>query len=172
MVASDLAISLAQAKDEDIVAQTVIDSDSVMSLTGYRGYAGLCGSGVFLGAYHEIVNALTSVCDSLLMSFTARAEGRGLRVKSFIDTGDVESVLRARIAEHDGVLVLPCNDSEQSLMTSFDFGCPTIVVTVPQDNSTEIDIVANDETGLLQTAISLALPEAPIHLTKAFRAVA
>ena len=173
-VASDFAMSLARARNDDVVAQMVVDSDSVLRLTGYRGHAGLCGSGVFLDAYEQIVNIVRSVFDALLMSFTARAEGLGLEVKSFVDTGDVESVLRDRIAEQDCVLVLPGTDSMQSSVSSFKFGCPTIMVKKPQGQSTELTVVADDEwTQRLLTAISQKFPEALIHLnSQDFRMVA
>jgi len=165
-LASEFAISLAAARHDDVIAQAMIDSDTALRLTGYRGYAGLCGSGVFLSAYEQIVAILRSVCDTLVMSFTTRAEGRGLRVKSFVDTGNAETVLRDRIAEQHCVLVLPGTNSNQSLVSSFKFGCPIIVVMKPRGNSTEIAIVANDEwTEQLLTEIGQAFPDAPpIHL--------
>jgi hypothetical protein len=155
-------MSLAQARGDDLIVQMVIDSDSVLRLTGYRGCAGLCGSGVFLDAYEDIVNTLRSVCESLLMSFTARADGLGLKVKSFIDTGNIESVLRGRIAEQDCVLVLPGTDTNQPLVS---FGCPTIIVRKSQEEPTEITVLADDEwTERLLTPISQAVSEALIHL--------
>lgn len=164
-VASDFAVSFAAARHHDLVAQTVIDSDTALRLTGYRGHAGLCGSGVFLSARERIVETLKSVCDTLLMAFTARAEGSGLLVKSFVDTGNVADVLRDRIAEQDCVLVVPGTDSNRILVDSFKFVCPIIVVMKPQGDSTEIAIVADTERKKsLVTEIRQAFPEATINL--------
>ena len=157
--ACSFAIALAQTTNRNLIAQAVIDRNAVMSLTGYSGYAGLCGSGVFLEAYHGIVKTLSELNESLLMSLTARAEGYGVKVNSHIDVGGVQEMLAARLEQQDSILVLADSDWSARMVDLLRFDGPAILVAAEQGIARKITIIANDSwTTRLQTIMASYLP--------------
>lgn len=94
--AAHIAISLARQFKCGIVAQYIIDPQRVFNLEGYEGTSGLCGSGVFIESQHEIMETLTGLGESLLMSFAALAEGHSIRVEQVVDVGNTAEELKKR----------------------------------------------------------------------------
>lgn len=160
--ASYFAISVARALGTDIIAQSVIDSDAIVELTGYKGFPGLCGSGVFIGAYEQIVKTLEEVADSLMMSLAARAEGSGVKVASYTDTGSFDGIMLNRIAQYDAIVILP--DSEKNRLLAASMGDDRPIVFVNTDRSgkpTGLSIVANDDwMERLYAELQKAFPDA------------
>lgn len=161
--AASFAISLARMLKEELIAQVVIDRESVLHLTGFRGFSGLCGSGVFLRAYEEIVSSLSSVSESLLMSLTALAEGCGVKVTSYVDTGDAPTILADLIAQHESVLVVGGTDSNRALLTDHEFDCPTFMIRGQTTGSVEVIMLTSDKrSNLLNSMLSSESPGVPV----------
>lgn len=158
VAACSVAIELARATEKCLIAQSVINRAGIMQLAGYQGYPGLCGSGVFMEAFHSIVEALTAVHESLQLSLAARAEGCGVQVKQNIDIGTFEEVLATRIGS-ETVLVLADSDQTRSLMRSLRLATPVILVDEQQGQATKITIAADEKCSeKLSAVISCALP--------------
>ena len=103
-VAAELAISLARGLEASITAQFVVDPQLIFELEGFSG-RGLCGSGVFIEAEQQIIVPLVNLGESLLMSFTALAEGQDVSVRQFIDIGDSAREIAQRAADSDVVIL-------------------------------------------------------------------
>lgn len=109
-IAADVAISLAKKIGSTIVAQFVIDPQRLFEMEGYEGLTGLCGSGVFIETEQGLIPPLTALGESLLLAFTALAEGQEIRVDQFVDVGPVPEEIRKRACD-TGLLVLAGSDA-------------------------------------------------------------
>lgn len=122
LLATEFASKLADESKSALGAETLIDRNLVRSLTGFQGYAGLCGSGVFLEAHDKIEAALLELNESILMAFCARSEGQGLKVDCNISEGSWEELIDSR-SSSDVIHVLT-----EKMLPSKKVNCPTIVI--------------------------------------------
>lgn len=129
-IAGELAINLARRLQiDEITAQFVIDPQAILQLEGFDGTAGFCGSGVFIEAEQRIIAPLVSLGESLLMAFSAVAEGNGLKVANFIDIGP-RGLEIARRAVHSDLVVMIDNRQNPGFIEELAtcFLCPVLLV--------------------------------------------
>lgn len=150
-VAAQVAIMLAQQLKAKIIAHYPIDTKAVFALAGLTE-PGLCGSGPFIEAEQTIVNALTTLGQSILLSFAALAEGHGVEVETCTVAGDVsQEVLRN--SQNSSMIVLSDNVRNELLATTLrdTTNCPVLVVK----SASEACLLQNDATaGSLTAACS------------------
>lgn len=160
--ASYFAISLAKIIDCRLTAATIINAQTVFMLMGYAGRPGLCGSGVFLHAYEQIIYNLREVGESLLMAFVSHAEGAGLQVETYIDVGEQQQLLSELVSGCDTILVLPKSRNSEQLALSLQ-GC-SIVLIDATSTEMQIDVFANDSViEQLESDLEQMVPDKIIH---------
>lgn len=92
LVAAQFAVKLAALTDKSLLAYSFVDSKKLLDATGFAG-AGLCGSGVFLDGYEQMVKILMSISESLMEALRSRAGGSGVRLEEHISVDDPVSVI-------------------------------------------------------------------------------
>ncbi|MBX9571006.1 MAG: hypothetical protein K2X77_19075 [Candidatus Obscuribacterales bacterium] len=122
LVATELASKLASEGKHTLHAETLIDHSLIRALTGFQGYAGLCGSGVFLEAHDKIERALRELKESILMSFAARTEGKGFSVECGTKEGNWKELIDS-MSSPEVIHVLT-----EEMLSSKKVSCPTIVI--------------------------------------------
>jgi len=104
LAAAQFAWSLASETGRPVHAQYVIDTDAIWNLLSFQ-QAGLVGSGIYLDAREKIVSALRSVAESVMLSYSSRAEGRFAEFDCYIDEGVPADEIAARAADHELVII-------------------------------------------------------------------
>lgn len=103
LLAAELAWKLAAANDAKVLAQTVIDSQSIWQFIG-RDLPGIIGNGPYLAAHEAVHNALKNVSAALLEAYDARARGHKVESESVLDEGITLDQIAKRANEN--VLVI------------------------------------------------------------------
>lgn len=168
-IAADVAIGLACACKASITAQFVIDPHRVFEFEGFCdcgcGGRGLCGSGVFIEAEQSIVRALAELGESLLMTFTALAEGRSIQVEQHIDIGNKAEEIAGRACGEDLVIL---GETEEALQLSRSLGatlsCPILVVQ-SMNTALLIEPVAEETDSAVRVKVIEQLKEMGFHVT-------
>ena len=126
--ASYEVIYLAKASPSKIIAQFIIDPQRLFDLQGFEG-EGLCGSGVFIETEQELIPPLVRLGETLLMSFTARAEGAGVDVEVFVDVGNPAREIASRATDCD-LVALPATAANSTLSNELVdlIACPILLV--------------------------------------------
>lgn len=127
--AGEVSIELARKLRSDLIAQFVIDPRRIFSLEGYKGAPGLCGSGVFIEAEQNIIQALKGLGDSLMHAFAAIAEGHDVSLCRFVDVGPIMHEIANR-TKTCRLVVLADSEENQRLARELGelVGCPILMV--------------------------------------------
>lgn len=104
LFAAELAWQLASANQAKVLAQTVVDSQSLWQHVG-KDSPGIIGSGPYLAAYEVIQKALTAVAETLLNAYEARARGHNIESDCVIDEGNMIDQIVKRAKEHLVVVI-------------------------------------------------------------------
>lgn len=126
-VAGDLSIALAEKLHTSITAQFVVDPQKIFKLEGFEGIPGLCGSGVFIEAEENMIQPLTSLGETLILSFSALAEGHGVQVNPCVDIGSTAQEVERRAAQNS-LLVLASSEGNLSIIAGLkaSVDCPIL----------------------------------------------
>ncbi|MBX9879111.1 MAG: universal stress protein [Candidatus Obscuribacterales bacterium] len=142
LTAADVAIKLARRLNSNIIAQFVIDPHQIMDLEEFSG-RGLCGSGVFIDAQQKIAIALQELGGYLMKFFTAVAEGYGIPVEEFVDTGDIFEQIKARSTDASVIMLAETKDNRVlAEKLAGELPCPVIVVK----SSSAVDLFESEQT--------------------------
>lgn len=104
MFAAELAWQLALANRAKVLAQTVVDSQSLWQHVG-KDSPGIVGSGPYLAAHEVIHAALKSVAETLVNAYEARARGQKIESECVIDEGNIVDQIVKRAKEHPIVVL-------------------------------------------------------------------
>lgn len=104
--AGDFAIGLAKSLQYAIVAEYTIDRSRLTELDQFTGEPGMCGSGAFVEAEKQIVQALAELAESMFLFFGAVCEGNAVAFEQFIEVGQPTELLVAR-ARDCSCIILP-----------------------------------------------------------------
>lgn len=127
--AGEVSIELAKKLRTDLIAQYVLDPRKIFSFVGYEGQPGLCGSGVFIEAAHNIIQALKNLGESHMHAFSALAGGQELSLSKFIDVGPLTQEIANR-ARTCSLVVLAENEENLNLARTLGefINCPILMV--------------------------------------------
>ncbi len=79
LLASQIAMVLASSSSgKRLEAYALIEGNKFLKSTGFAGPGGLCGSGVFMQAYEQMLAAMVELCESLMDSLRARVGGANI----------------------------------------------------------------------------------------------
>lgn len=108
--AAKIAWFLAKKMHASVLAEHIIESHSVWELLR-SDTQGSIGSGSFLEAYTDVVDALRCLADKLALKYEAMAAGAGLESSCIIKEGDTVETLSLDAEEHDFLVVghIPAN---------------------------------------------------------------
>ncbi len=145
--AAQIAWQLAKQAGANITAQHVIDSLAVWKFLSYSS-AGFIGSGPYMEARERINEALRSIADSLLLSYSSQADGQGLQNCSYVDEGNILSCIYERAKDHALVVIGHCSERTDDLYLQLGKICPCPVLVIKKSTAllSRICVVLNDES--------------------------
>lgn len=104
LFAAELAWQLAETNHAKVVAQTVVDSQSLWQLVG-KERPGIIGNGPYLAAHEAIHAALKNVSETLLAAYEARARGHDIESECVLDEGNILHEIVKRAQDHVVVII-------------------------------------------------------------------
>jgi nucleotide-binding universal stress UspA family protein len=130
-IAASFAWTLASLTGASVVAQHVVDSAAVWRFLSFET-AGFVGSGIFMEAREQIIKALHTIADALVLSYEALAEGNGFQAETHIDEGDLVTETARRAKEHDLVVFgyKQNSDTHTRMLEQLVEVCPCPIIVV------------------------------------------
>lgn len=104
LFAAEISWKLASTNQAKVLAQTVIDSQSLWQIVG-KDSPGFIGTGPYLAAHEVIHGTLKNIADTLLNAYEARARGQGIESECVMDEGNVLDEIVRRAKDHLIVVV-------------------------------------------------------------------
>ncbi len=102
--AAYFAWNLAKQSGVGVIAQHVVDSTGVWRFLSYD-LAGFVGSGLYMDAREQMISAMYSIGEGIMLAYTSQANGVGCQLETYIDEGDPSCEIARRAVNHDLVIV-------------------------------------------------------------------
>lgn len=104
MNAAHLAWELAEKSKGKVVAQHVIDVGAAWRFLSHSSN-GFIGNGAYIGALESIKEALYSVSELLMLSYTSQTEGHSIQSETHVDEGDTIDEIVNRSKDNDYLVI-------------------------------------------------------------------
>lgn len=104
LLAAEIAWKLAEVNDAKVLAQTVVDTQSLWQVIG-KDLPGIIGNGPYLAAHEAINTALRNISGTLLEAYDARARGHKAISESVLDEGITLDQITKRAKDHAFVIM-------------------------------------------------------------------
>jgi nucleotide-binding universal stress UspA family protein len=154
LLAAELAWQLAESNKAKVVAQTVVDSQSLWVFIG-KDLPGIIGNGPYLAAHEAIYSALKMVSDTLLLAYEARAQGHNVECETVLDEGNTLDEITKRAKQNALVIMGHRRERDEhpglprySLAQHLAYVCPTplLIVQDPCEKWKTARLIVNENT--------------------------
>lgn len=160
MNAAQFAWSLAKRNNASLVAQQVVDSNSIWRFLCFDE-AGFVGSGIYLEAREQISSVMHSIAGTLALAYTSQAEGLKISSQTFIDEGSSVAEIARRSYDHDLIIMGYKGNST----TERDFverlseacSCPILLVSGKNQQRSKLKVFFTSDTLLVSSIAALSI---------------